>query len=473
MPRIIRAADLFAGAGGFSSGLVRACERRERRLDLTAVDHWPTAVETHARNHPNARHLCEAVESVDPRKAIPGGKLDLLLAAPECIYHSNARGGKPINDQSRASAWCILRWATALNIDTILIENVPEFAMWGPLGTNGRPLKTQKGKTFMAFIEAIRSLGYAVNYRVLNAANYGDPTTRQRLFIQAQKGRRSIVWPAPTHSADGKTDFFGALKPWVPAHTVIDWTTKGRSIFHRDRPLSPNTIARIAAGLKKFGGKGSEPFLVMLYGTNTARSLDRPLPTVTATGQHIGLCEPHLLTLTHGGRKRSVDEQLPTVTGSREIGLVEPFIIPYHGAQNGQQASSHSIDSPMPTVTTVNGFGLAEPFVLPPEGFFRGNAPRSVDDLLQTITANRGGGPRSIKDPFDTLIAKDRFGLVEADGVLLDILFRMLQPDELAASMSFPPDYWFAGNLDERVKQIGNAVPGKLGESLCYEALVA
>jgi len=48
------------------------------------------------------------------------------------------RGGKPMSDQSRSSAWFILRWAEAIYIDTILLENVEEFKKWGPLGANGR-----------------------------------------------------------------------------------------------------------------------------------------------------------------------------------------------------------------------------------------------------------------------------------------------------------------------------------------------
>jgi DNA (cytosine-5)-methyltransferase 1 len=83
------------------------------------------------------RHLCEAVDAIDPRAAVPGGRLHLLMAGPECTHHSTARGGRPINDQSRATAWHILKWAQELYIDNILIENVPEFREWGPLGANG------------------------------------------------------------------------------------------------------------------------------------------------------------------------------------------------------------------------------------------------------------------------------------------------------------------------------------------------
>src|SRR5690606_32808874 len=101
---------------------------------------------------------------------------------------------------------------------TILVENVPEFESWGPIGSNGRPLKSRKGETFRAWISCLESLGYKVGYRRFCAADYGDPTTRIRLIVQAQRGRRQNVWPTPTHVEDPGADLFGAhQRSWVPA----------------------------------------------------------------------------------------------------------------------------------------------------------------------------------------------------------------------------------------------------------------
>ena len=114
--RVIEAADLFCGAGGTSNGLRRACRRLGHDVRLTAINHWPRAIETHRLNDPEARHICERLERVDPRHVVPGGRLDLLIASPECTHHSRARGGKPVSDQQRASAWIVLRWAEALYV---------------------------------------------------------------------------------------------------------------------------------------------------------------------------------------------------------------------------------------------------------------------------------------------------------------------------------------------------------------------
>ena len=81
------------------------------------------------------------------------------------MHHSVARGGKPINDQSRATAWCVIRWAEALMPPVILVENVPEFKSWAPIGTNGRPLKSKRGAVFQAWVNTLESLGYRVQSR--------------------------------------------------------------------------------------------------------------------------------------------------------------------------------------------------------------------------------------------------------------------------------------------------------------------
>jgi DNA (cytosine-5)-methyltransferase 1 len=383
------AADLFCGAGGTSSGLVNACRELRKKLRLFAINHWDVAISTHSANHPDATHLCTEMDSVDPRKVVSGGRLNLLLASPECTDHSNARGGKPMSDQRRASAWHIVRWAEALYIDNIIVENVREFRDWGPLGANGRPLKSKRGETFLAFLRALESLDYRVEYRVLNAADYGDPTTRERLFVMARRGRRQITWPQKTHSKTGTAQMFGAIEKWKSAREIIDWSIASPSIFTRKRPLAPATLARIEAGLRKFGGKHAEPFLVILRNHSTSRSVEKPLPTITAGGGHFGLCEPFVLGQQSGGAPRSVNEPLPTVATDGAIALIEPFILPQRS-----DSDPRSVERPLQTITTTSrGIGLVEPFLI-----------------------NAGGprvSPRSVVDPMNTVLTRDHMGIVE------------------------------------------------------------
>jgi DNA (cytosine-5)-methyltransferase 1 len=400
---VIRAADLFCGAGGSSTGLLQAVEAVGGRVDLTAVNHWDVAIETHAANHPAARHLCESLDGVDPRKVIPGKKLDILTASPECIHHSNARGGKPMDDQSRATAWHVLRWAEALRPTWVLVENVREFTSWGPLGATGRPLKAKRGVLFAQFVATLQALGYRVEWRVLNAADYGAATTRQRFFLVARLGSGPIPWPDRTHApASAAASLFGALPTWRAAREVIDWSLRGRSIFE-GKPLAEKTLARIAAGAHRFWGVDLEPFLVVMRQNADARSLDQPLPTITAKGTHLGLVEPFMLQQQSGGAPRRVSAPVPTVATKGAISLIEPFLIKYFATATGAQ---------------------------------------------------------SIADPLDTVTTKDRHALVsgEVDQVALDVRIRMLQPHELAAGQGFPAGYIFAGTKTEQTRQIGNAV---------------
>lgn len=80
----MRAIDLFAGAGGFSTGAAMAgCNV------VWAANHWQAAVDVHAANHPGTEHACQDLQQADWRN-VPGH--DLLLASPACQGHSPARG---------------------------------------------------------------------------------------------------------------------------------------------------------------------------------------------------------------------------------------------------------------------------------------------------------------------------------------------------------------------------------------------
>ena len=406
-------ADLFCGAGGFSSGLKEAIAELGYDVNLVAVNHWDIAIATHSSNHPDTNHYCESLDGVDPRKMVPGGRLDLLLASPACTHHSNARGGKPMNDQERATAFHILRFVEALDIQDILVENVREFRKWGPLYPNnhkeeakrGRPIKSREGEFFNHWIKWLRDFGYTVDFQILCAAHYGDATTRERLFIQARKGKRKLAWPIQTHGKPG--DMF-APNDWRTAREVIDWSLKGVSIYGRKRPLSPNTLARIFTGLEKFGGipfllphqhgndgNGNvrsvdkpmgtitgtscdmflaQPYLVVMKGKSDASDAGRPVPTITSQ-PHLYLAEPCVVQVAHSGQQGiaaySVGEPMKTLTGSEEYGvaesvvkpLVEPCVV--QAAHGGHNNRAYAVDTPLNTVTVSNEFGVAEPVVSP------------------------------------------------------------------------------------------------------------
>lgn len=151
-------ADLFCGAGGFDAGLKLALlqlarERARLRFKprLRAINHWDTAIASHAVNHPEAERVCADIYGVAPRDVIPDGTLDLLLASPTCTYYSRARGGKPISwDQRRGrmTPTQVLRWCRELEVKVLIVENVPEFEgrrSWGSCGrTDARTPRSER-----------------------------------------------------------------------------------------------------------------------------------------------------------------------------------------------------------------------------------------------------------------------------------------------------------------------------------------
>jgi DNA (cytosine-5)-methyltransferase 1 len=522
--RTIRAADLFCGAGGISTGAMRAAREIGARLELTAVNHWPVAVETHTRNHPEARHLCTDLEHVKPREAVPEGVLDILMAAPACTYHSRARGGRPVNDQQRMDPWHVVRWCTDLRVHRLLVENVPEFVDWGPCSiVTGRPIPSRRGEYFRAWIASLRAIGFRLDYQVLCCADYGDPTTRRRFFLIGRCDRKALRWPEPTHARGGATDLLGTRAPWRSAAEIIDWNERGSSIFVRKRPLKPNTVRRILAGAKRYDWpqvyvdalqallNGAEPrldvtadeaapFLLRLRGTSeshlqaSAHGVDGPLGTLTANGTHVGL----VMATASCGAARSLDNPIPTVTtggnGARPH-FVTPLLM---GVGNSNAAKA--VSDPAPTITTGGGSSekrpgnarpqLIEPIVTPYYGGGSGLTGKAASEPLDSITtkarfgvaqavivstsnSSSPGVPRGADEPLRTITTAKGgdMGLAApvATGCRIDILYRMLNRRELARAMSFDDEgqvYDFAGTGTEITKQIGNAVPGRTAKAL-------
>jgi len=496
-------ADLFCGSGGTSTALLEVAREMGKLSRLYAVNHWDVAIATHRANHPEVQHYNSDLQDVDPRAVVPGGWLRLLVASPECTHFSRARGGKPKSNQSRASAKYILRWMRAIDIDDVLIENVPDFLTWGPLhpctcgaGPSasdhaegclfGIPVKERKGEYFHRFIRSIRKLGYAVDWRVLNAANYGDPQTRKRLFIICRK-HRQIVWPEQTHHKTSGA-MFGDLKPWKTAREIIDWSNRGESIFRRKTPLRPNTMRRIMAGLYKFGLR---PFVIGQQSGATPRDVNEPIPTIATAGK-IALIQPFIIQMDQGGYIHNIDKPLPTITSADAWALVEPYIVPLN---HGPDTRAYDIDRPLPTITSVDAWGLIQPYMILLNGTDKrslDNTAFSIDTPIPTVTGtdhigiaqpylveyHGNGKAHSIDEPLKTLTGTDVFGIawplvLQHAGklYLVDIYYRMLMPRELARGQSIPDWYQFVGNREQVVKQIGNAVPRKLAKALIKKLL--
>jgi DNA (cytosine-5)-methyltransferase 1 len=386
MKRKMLVADLLCGAGGSSTGCARALRDLGLDMELVCVNHWPVAIDTHRRNHPQARHYVQDIATVRPHLIVPEGYLDLLMASPTCTHHSVARGGKPTSDQQRSDPWHIITWLTELRVKRIIIENVWEFIGWGPVDPRtGKPIKTRKGEYFRAWIETLRRLGFEPEWRKLNAADFGDATTRQRFILMARNDGRSVAWPAPTHHRRivGKLDLLPGAAFWRPACEIIDWSIKGRSIFGRKKPLAPKTLARIYAGAVKF--KWPQPFLVILRNHMDGKSVHGPLPTIAGEGKHIGLAQPVIVNMKGQSTAADIDQPMPSQTAhAAHIYVAQPVIL-----ANRTNNTAKSADEPLPCLTTAHGGGIivAEPFIMATGA----GAPRETGAPLPTITTGGAG----------------------------------------------------------------------------------
>lgn len=496
-------ADLFCGAGGLSNGAQRAMRELDLPLTLVGVNHWPIAIETNKRNHQAhaERITCANLETALPLDHVPEGRLDLLMAAPSCVFHSRARGGRPVHDQQRMDPWHVVRWCTELRVSRILIENVPEFVDWGPCSlVTGRPIKSRRGEYFRAWVAALQAVGFRVEWRVLCCADYGDPTTRRRFFLIGRSDRGPLEWPEPTHARAGVTDLLGMRERWRGAREVIDWTMTGSSIFTRPKPLKPNTIRRILAGAVKY--RWPQPYIDALQAL-----LDGMPPRLTFSRAEAiahGLIDVDGLGLTlatgSGGVARDLDEPLPTITtggaggarpGCARPQLVEPLIVMRTNSAGGR--TSRPIDEPLPTICTAGGGFLADPLIVPLSNSSSAGVPRSTSEPIRTVTTAKGGDQAmavplvapyygggsgltstSVVEPVPTVSTKARFGLARpevevVDEIRIDVNYRMLHWRELARATSFDDEgevYDFAGNATEITKQIGNAVPNRTAKAL-------
>lgn len=449
--------DSFAGGGGASTGIEMALGRSP---DI-AINHDRDALRMHAANHPGTIHLCEDVWAVDPVAACAGRPVDLMWLSPDCKHFSKAKGGKPVEKKIRGLAWVAIRWAKAVRPRVICLENVEEFADWGPVLDDGRPCPLRRGLTFRRFVKQLSNCGYTVDWQELVAADFGAPTTRKRLFLIARRDGRDIVWPDPTHGP-------GRARPWRAAAECIDWSLPCPSIFERERPLAENTLRRIARGIRRFVVEDPEPFIVPAgagavapfltehANASTQRNFaaDDPMRTQCAQvkGGHFALVAPTLIQTRNrerdGQAPRVLDVRAPmnTVTAQGSQGaLVAAFLAKHYG---GHEATGSRLARPIDTITAQDHHALVYAFLMK---FY-----------------SEGGQWQSPREPMHTIPTKDRMALVTVRGQdyeIVDIGMRMLQPRELFLAQGFPADYIIDRDVDgepltktAQVRMCGNSV---------------
>jgi DNA (cytosine-5)-methyltransferase 1 len=255
----MRAIDLFCGAGGSSLGAMVA------GVEIVAgFDVWPVAGSVYRANFPHARfYPCDLAILMESDIWVMRddlGPVDLLLASPPCTDHSPARGARLPSLASLDLPWCVWRFAAVLLPRWIVVENVIGMRRW---------------HGFRAFLHALMHLGYCVRAQILDAADFGVPQRRRRLYIVC----------------DRETDppEIAPRTPHTPVRGVIDLDGYAYTPLHTPRRARA-TIERVERALRALGRDAV--FLAVYYGSGPQwQTLDVPLRTVTTSG-HFALVRP-------------------------------------------------------------------------------------------------------------------------------------------------------------------------------------
>lgn len=242
--------DYFCGAGGLTTGIDRAKDALGITGPHYGINHDENAIQTISSNH-FGTFINSTVESIPLRDIVREGYVTLFAGAAECIMFSSARGSdKEIYDQSRTSAAYMLQAIHDLPPEAIILENVVEWMRWGRLcSRTKRPLPGYEGEYYRAFMRALEKMGYDIEARKMNAADYGAYTSRERLIVCGVISGRPLLWPVQTNAKDPAKHKGQQLDPWKPASDIIDWSDLGISIFANPKgPHAPKSLRRMATG---------------------------------------------------------------------------------------------------------------------------------------------------------------------------------------------------------------------------------
>jgi DNA (cytosine-5)-methyltransferase 1 len=461
--------DLFCGAGGVTSGIVRAfLDGRRVAKVIACVNHDINAIKSHETNHPEAEHHIEDIRILDISELInvvneirreDPEAIIALWASLECTNHSRAKGGMSRDADSRTLAEHLFRYIDGLDPDYIWIENVREFMDWGPLEPKSKlnsktgelefihdrqgktiwvPVKELKGIDFQKWVNNVKERGYDYQHKILDCANYNCYTHRVRYFGQFAKDGLPITWPKPTHAARQVT----GLKPLLPVRDVLDMDDPGEDIFQRSRPLCEATLERIYKGVVKFVLNGERTFISKYYGTgDNNASVERPAGTLTTKDRM----------------------QMVTAFMDNQYGLGFPT----------------SLDGPNGSLTTVPKQNLIN-VEQAPQFFIQDvqydNEGRSVDRPAQTLIARMDKTPpyllrverdhvqHEILDT-DSHWTRELKHIMNENGIR-SIKRRMLTIPELLRIQGFGDSYILIGTQAEQKKYIGNSVPPPMVQAL-------
>ena len=167
--------DLFCGCGGLSKGFEMAGFNT-----VLAIDFWEDAVETFNNNHKNKVAICDDVSKVSNEfldDFTKKNKITGIVGGPPCQGYSTV-GKRDINDDRNYLYLQYCRIVEKVKPEFFVLENVKGL------------LTLNNGKFKEDIIERFTKLGYIVDYKILNSADYGVPQNRNRVFFVGIKNKK-------------------------------------------------------------------------------------------------------------------------------------------------------------------------------------------------------------------------------------------------------------------------------------------
>ena len=304
----MRVVSLFSGAGGLDFGFIKAGHQI-----LWANDLHRDAVETYQKSIGN-HIVCEDISKISTSD-IPD--CDIVIGGFPCQGFSVANTKRHVDDERNVLYKQLLRVIRDKNPKFFLAENVKGILSIG------------KGKVFQMILDDFQSIGYNVQYRVLNAADYGVPQTRLRVIIV---GVRKDVhfeykYPSPTNSKDG-------------ANGLPRWVSVSDALKDIPDPDLPNNLPNHNYSKYKLSFNG--------YIGHRPLNPDMPAPTVTARGDDKG----GVVILPHPTAARRMS--------CRELATIQSFPLDYE-FQGNRSSVYRQIGNAVPVLL---GYAVAKQFNL-------------------------------------------------------------------------------------------------------------
>ena len=190
--------DLFSGVGGLSYGFSKLPE-----FNILAANEIEKDISiAYSLNHPDVTMLNCDINQLSEEKlkeVLKDNRIDLIVGGPPCQSYSTL-GKRQMDDRANLFMQ-YKRVLSVLQPKAFVFENVSGI------------LSMDKGRLFERIKSEFESLGYTLQYKLLDAVNYGVPQHRERVILVGMQGENNFEYPIPTHG-DG-------LKPFVTLEDAI------------------------------------------------------------------------------------------------------------------------------------------------------------------------------------------------------------------------------------------------------------